>query len=75
MIEVLPLEKEAAFIFGALVKKLSDLGKPIPTNDIWISAICAACGATLLTYDDHFRNVERIGVHVLETPARKLTAK
>ena len=75
VIQVLPLDKEAAFIFGVLVKKLKDLGKPIPTNDIWISAICAACGATLITYDDHFRNVERIGVVVLEAPAQKLTAK
>jgi predicted nucleic acid-binding protein len=33
-------------------------GKPIPTNDIWIAAHAMETGADLLSFDQHFENVD-----------------
>ena len=65
VVEFLPAGKQEANIFGSIVTLLKKQGTPIPTNDIWIAAICASAGATLITYDDHFRSVSRIGALVI----------
>jgi len=33
------------------------MGRPIPVNDLWIAACCAAAEATLVTRDGHFDGV------------------
>lgn len=43
-----------ALIYGNLRRK----GKPISTNDLWISAIALEQGAALLTLDSHFAAVD-----------------
>jgi len=35
-------------------------GTPIPTNDIWIAASAMQFGLTVVTTDEHFRNVGEI---------------
>jgi len=42
-----------AEILGGLIK----IGKPIPTNDIWIAAIAFQYGFKLYSNDEHFRNI------------------
>jgi predicted nucleic acid-binding protein len=43
--------------FGALVKAMREIGRPIPINDLWIAA-CALCAdARPLTSDTHFAAV------------------
>jgi len=32
-------------------------GKPIPENDIWVAAIVRQYGLTLITRDEHFKNI------------------
>jgi predicted nucleic acid-binding protein len=37
----------------------------LPTNDIWIAAVCAREGATVLSYDAHFSAIGRVGSQIL----------
>ena len=66
VVETLPVERSVAELFGEIVEDLRRKGRPIPVNDIWIAATCARAGATLLTWDAHFRSVSRIGTILLE---------
>lgn len=45
---------EVAERYGMIVRDLYENGTPIPTNDIWISAIAFETSARLLTFDKHF---------------------
>ena len=64
--EVLPVDKRIGEIFGELVADLRRQGRPIPVNDIWIAATCANAGATLLTFDGHFRSIHRVATMILD---------
>jgi predicted nucleic acid-binding protein len=66
VVEVLPVDRHVAQIFGELVADLRRRGRPIPVNDIWIGATCANAGATLLTFDTHFAAFQRIGTIIFE---------
>jgi predicted nucleic acid-binding protein len=44
--------------YGILVNNLKKNGKPIPTNDIWIAAVALETGSHLVTYDNHFDNID-----------------
>ena len=66
VVHELAVDHEVARIFGSIVADLRRRGTPLPVNDIWIAATCARAGATLLTFDTHFRSLGRIGVSVLE---------
>lgn len=44
-------------IFGEIKKGLRDMGKPIPTNDVWIAAQAKESGAWLVTLDRHFADI------------------
>ena len=66
VVEVLPVDRETAEIFGRIVASLRRRGRPIPTNDIWIAAACARAGATLLTWDAHFRQIPLLGALIFE---------
>jgi tRNA(fMet)-specific endonuclease VapC len=63
--EELSVDGEVAHIYGEIVAALRRNGTPLPTNDIWIAATAARAGAAVLTYDPHFRAIERIGCVVL----------
>lgn len=43
-------------IFLALRRK----GRPIPTNDIWIAAHAMETGADLVSFDNHFREIDAL---------------
>ena len=59
---------ETADLFGEIKEKLRSKGAPIPTNDLWIAAHCIELGARLITFDQHFVQVEglRIWPHITE---------
>ncbi|MBM4167207.1 MAG: type II toxin-antitoxin system VapC family toxin [Ignavibacteria bacterium] len=46
--------------FGTIKHQLQSKGKPIPDNDIWIAAIAKQYKLTLVTRDEHFREVENL---------------
>jgi tRNA(fMet)-specific endonuclease VapC len=66
VVDVLPVDRHVAGIFGEIVADLRRRGRPVPVNDIWIAATCANAGATLVTFDAHFSAIQRIGTIVLE---------
>ncbi len=64
----LSVDSQVARIYGEIVADLRSAGTPVPTNDIWIAAVAARAGAPVLTYDDHFEAISRVGSLVLPTP-------
>ena len=64
-VEVVVVDENVAQIYGEIFGDLRARGRPLPTNDIWIAASAARAGATLLTFDAHFREVARVGTLVL----------
>lgn len=65
VVEIVSIDEEVAHIYGDMVVELRQIGRPIPTNDIWIAATTARSGGTLLTFDEHFRGIARVGTLVL----------
>ena len=65
LVEVLAVDRDVARIYGEIVVDLRRKGRPLPTNDIWIAATAARFGASVLTYDAHFLEVDRVGAQVL----------
>ena len=44
--------------YSRIALGLRQMGKPIPTNDIWIAAHAMETGADLLSFDDHFEHID-----------------
>ena len=65
VVHVLDVDDAASSIYADIVVALRTAGTPVPTNDVWIAAVSAREGATVLTYDAHFRNIGRVGSQVL----------
>ena len=63
-ISTIEINKEIAFRYGFITKKLQKQGTPIPTNDIWIAASTMDTGSILLSRDKHFKAVP--GLMVLD---------
>ena len=64
-VEIVPVDEYVAQIYGEIFADLRARGRPLPTNDIWIAASAARAGATLLTFDVHFREIVRVGTLIL----------
>lgn len=61
-IEILVCDAVTARYYGQVKDRLSRKGKPIPENDIWISALAQQYGLTLATRDNHFREVDGLSI-------------
>jgi len=55
--KILNATAETAEVFGKVKRNLKEAGTPIPINDVWIAAHAIETGSTLITYDNHFKNV------------------
>ena len=66
VVEEVPFDGEVSRHFAEIVADLRRAGTPVPTNDAWIAASAARVGATVLTYDPHFRLIGRVGSLVLD---------
>lgn len=64
-VEVLAVDAESSRHYAEIVAELRKAGTPVPTNDIWIAAIAARNGTTILTCDDHFERIGRVGSIVI----------
>jgi tRNA(fMet)-specific endonuclease VapC len=65
-VALLPVTASVARHYGRIVGALRRAGTPIPTNDVWIAATTADCGATLLTFDHHFDRIPELPRVVLD---------
>jgi len=66
VVEVLPVDSETSRHYAEMVAELRKAGTPVPTNDIWIAATAARNGATVLTCDDHFERIGRVGSIIID---------
>jgi predicted nucleic acid-binding protein len=62
VVEVVEVDDEVSRHYSEIVVELRRAGRPIPTNDIWIAASAVRAGALLLTYDEHFAAIGRLGM-------------
>lgn len=67
VVEEIVVDGDVSQIYADIVIALRRRGVPLPTNDIWIAACAARAGATVLTYDPHFAEIQRVGSLVLST--------
>jgi tRNA(fMet)-specific endonuclease VapC len=51
---VLDVTEQTTHHYAAINVELRQAGKPIPTNDLWIAALCRQHGLPLLSQDRHF---------------------
>lgn len=61
---ILFTDENIAKKYGKIKHKLQIKGKPIPENDIWISAIAKHHNLKLISRDHHFEEIEGISVEV-----------
>ena len=59
------IDHSVARIYAEIWVALRARGTPLPANDIWVAACAARTGSTVLTFDDHFRAIERVAALVL----------
>ncbi len=64
-VEIISVDAQVAEIFGEIFANLRKKGRPIPTNDIWIAACCQFVQGTLLTADQHFKEITEIKIKFL----------
>lgn len=57
-VNLLPVTLVTAERFGRVAAALRKKGRPLPTNDIWIAAHAMQTGAELLSFDQHFGEVD-----------------
>ena len=57
---VLNLDEQTAHHYAEVHGELKTLGKPIPSNDVWIAALCRQHALPILTRDRHFDAVTGI---------------
>ena len=62
VVRSLDVGPETADRYGRIAAALRRLGRPIPSNDIWIAAHAIEYGATLATRDAHFEVVTGLPV-------------
>lgn len=61
---VLDVNEPTTQHYAEIILELRQKGKPIPTNDLWISALCRQHSLPLLSCDRHFDQVaglKRVG--------------
>jgi tRNA(fMet)-specific endonuclease VapC len=61
-VKILNATNETAEFFALIKNQLKKIGKPIPVNDIWISAHTLESGSILVSYDNHFNSIENLRV-------------
>ncbi len=66
---MLEVDEEASSLYAELIVELRRAGKPLPSNDVWIGALAAREGATVLTFDGHFAVMRRVAARILEPEA------
>jgi len=57
-VSFLPVSWTTANRFSRVAMQLKQKGTPIPTNDIWIAAHAMETGADLISFDEHFNEVD-----------------
>jgi tRNA(fMet)-specific endonuclease VapC len=54
---VYPVDEDTSEFYAEILNNLREIGKPVPTNDIWIAAVAFQNGLKLFTKDNHFKAI------------------
>jgi tRNA(fMet)-specific endonuclease VapC len=60
----LPVDQDTTSHYAQIRAELKKAGKPIPSNDLWIAALCRQHQLTMMSQDRHFdavQGLKRIG--------------
>ncbi len=55
---IITCDTETSRLYGEIKNDLRLKGRPIPENDIWIAAIAKQYAMTLVSRDDHFKEID-----------------
>ena len=61
-VKLLFADEGTTFIYANLFRQLRTQGNPIPTNDLWISALTVQHGLMLFSRDSHFNKLPQIPI-------------
>lgn len=61
-LSVLICDTETSRMYGMLKNDLRAKGRPIPENDIWIAAIAKKNEMTLVSRDEHFKEIDGLSI-------------
>lgn len=61
---VLVCDASTALEYGLIKSRLSQKGKPIPENDIWIAALASNHNLVVVTRDEHFKHIEGLQIEI-----------
>jgi tRNA(fMet)-specific endonuclease VapC len=59
---VLVCDAVTAAYYGRIKKAPREKGRPLPENDIWIAALAQQHGLTIISRDQHFKEIESLPV-------------
>jgi predicted nucleic acid-binding protein len=62
-VHVVKIDEDTSERYAAILNGLWTIGRPIPTNDLWIAASAMQYGLMILTTDEHFTHVAQVLVH------------
>ena len=54
---VYSVNEDTSEFYAEILHNLRKIGRPVPTNDIWIAAVAFQNGLTLFTKDTHFKAI------------------
>ena len=61
-VKILFANEGTTYMYANLFRQLRTQGTPIPTNDLWISALTVQHGLMLFSRDNHFKKLPQIPV-------------
>ncbi|OQX27145.1 MAG: VapC toxin family PIN domain ribonuclease [Desulfobacteraceae bacterium IS3] len=56
-VRVYGIDRYTPEFYAQILEQLKKIGKPIPTNDIWIAAVALQHGLEFFTKDRHFNHI------------------
>lgn len=65
-VHVSHIDGETSERYAVILNALWTIGRPIPTNDLWIAATAMQHGLIVLTADAHFQQIAQIMVRYIE---------
>ncbi len=65
-VNIYPVDEKTADYYAEVLNQQRRIGKPIPTNDIWIAAIAFQHGLKLFSRDAHFVNIAGLPIVSLD---------
>ena len=57
---IVVVDDQTSEFYAQVFSELRRIGRPIPSNDLWLAASALQHGLALATYDDHFKYISSV---------------